>query len=104
MDFVESLKNYLSDKGSAPFIGTPRWKSPSSFCVYVKMNEKDSIFYRLKVNKDKDSYKINKVEPIVRFDENYSPWDSTIKQTQTVFNSFPGIMGVANRTVNRSLI
>lgn len=104
MDFLESLKNYLSEKGSKPTLSEPRWKSPSRFSLYVKMNEEDNIFYRVRVIKEKDLYKINKVEPIIRFHENYSPWDSTVKQTQTVFNSFPGIMGVANRTVNRSLI
>lgn len=104
MDFLESLKNYLSESGSKPTLTKPRWKSPSSFSFYVKMNEEDNLIYRVRVIKEKDLYKINKVEPVVRFHENYSPWDSTIKQTQTVFNSFPGIMGVANRTVNRSLI
>ena len=104
MDFLESLKNYLSEKGSNPILSEPRWKTPSNFSIYVRMDEGDNIFYRVRVIKEKDLYKINKVEPIVRFHENYSLWDSTIKQTQTVFNSFPGIMGVANRTVNRSLI
>jgi len=42
---------------------------------------------------------------MMRFDENsHSPWDTTIKDAKNIFSAFPGIGGVANRTVNRSLI
>ena len=104
MNFVEELKNYLVNNGSSPSVGNPRWKTPSLCYIYVKVNENDPQFFRLEVTRNNGNYKIDRVNPIIRFNENYTPWDSTIKQTQTVFNSFPGIMGVANRTVNRSLI
>lgn len=104
MDFLEDLKSYLIENGSFPILSEIRWKTPSAFSLYVKMNEKDNIIYRIRVVKENKVFRICKAEPLARFNESYSPWDSTIKQTQTVFNSFPGISGVANRTVNRSLI
>ena len=62
MDFLESLKNYLSEKGSNPILSEPRWKTPSNFSIYVRMDEGDNIFYRVRVIKEKDLYKINKAE------------------------------------------
>jgi hypothetical protein len=101
MDFINSLRKYLvgqqrrmeiSDMG--PF---------HSFYVIVH-NEDGSLMLRCKMKKEGPNYSIGSISPMTRFNENQSPWDTTIKDVHTVFSSFPGIAGVANRQVNNSLV
>lgn len=108
MDFTSALKEYLINNGKESYvISDVRWNPDGSGIFYVEMQEPDlgKFPVRCRVKKESESYRINSFSPMKRFNENsHSPWDTTIKDTKNLFSAFPGIGGVANRTVNRSLI
>ena len=106
MDFVSSLKEYLAKNGEETYvISDVRWNPDGSGVFYVVKEDSDMYNYPLRCRVKKDDYKISSFSPMRRFNENStSPWDTTIKDPKNIFSSFPGIGGVANRTVNRSLI
>ncbi len=106
MDFFHSLRKYLLDQQRRMEVSDLRWNPNQSGCFYVVIyNEDDSqAMVRCKLKKMGPDFSIDSISPVTRFNENQSPWDTTIKDMHTVFSSYPGIAGVANRQVNNSLV
>ena len=108
MDFTSALKEDLIDNGKQSYtISDVRWNPDGSGVFYIELDEPELGKYpvRCRVKKELEDYRINSFLPMKRFNENsHSPWDTTIKDAKNLFSAFPGIGGVANRTVNRSLI
>jgi len=106
MDFSAALKDYLINSTDKSYVVSDvRWNSDGSGIFYVELEEKDLGKCQVRCKVKKDDYRINSFLPMRRFNENsHSPWDTTIKDAKNIFSAFPGIGGVANRTVNRSLI
>lgn len=108
INFTSALKEYLISNGKESYtVSDVRWNTNGTGVFYILLDEPDlgKRPVRCRVVKFKENYKINSFSPIKRFNENSSsPWDTTIKDVKNLFSAFPGIGGVANRTVNRSLI
>jgi hypothetical protein len=102
MDFINSLRKYLLDQQRK--IEVSDMSHLGSFYVIVHSEDGVPAMLRCKVKKSGPNYSLDSISPIRRFNENQSPWDTTIKDVHTVFSSFPGIAGVANRQVNNSLV
>ena len=105
MDFTSALKEYLNNMEKSYVISDVRWNPDGTGIFYVELEESSLGKYPVRCRVKKDDYKISSFSPMRRFNENtHSPWDTTIKDAKNIFSAFPGIGGVANRTVNRSLI
>ena len=106
MDFISSLKEYLANNSKEAYVVSDvRWNHDNTGIFYVILEGTDMHKHPLRCRVKKNDYKISSFSPMRRFNENStSPWDTTIKDTKNIFSAFPGIGGVANRTVNRSLI
>lgn len=104
MNLRDNLKNYFLEKSESRYeISEIRFLDDGGIVFYIKMNDrKGTPCLRCKMDREG---KVHNFYPMMRFNENsHSPWDTTIKDAKNIFSAFPGIGGVANRTVNRSLI
>lgn len=106
MDLRERLRNYLLDNDRKDIeISEIRFLSNGSVVFYVEIkNETGRTPVRCKMAKQDEDYSMVSFSPMLRFNETHSPWDTTIKDAKNIFSAFPGIGGVANRTVNTSLV
>ncbi len=103
MDFRHELKNFLtSQKRGDIEVSEIRFTPDGSAVFYLQAVNHPPV--RCKMTSRSGKYQAPVFFPMVRFNENHSPWDTTIKDMTNVFSSFPGIGGVAHRTVNNSLI
>lgn len=103
MDFRDKLKNFLVGQNRTDIeVSEIRFYPDGSAVFYLQSISHPPI--RCKMPSRSGKYESPVFYPMVRFNENHSPWDTTIKDMTNVFSSFPGIGGVANRTVNTSLI
>ncbi len=109
MNIAEELKNFfLEFNGNETDVTEPRWNKNGNGVVYINVNHPEhgcgKVRCRLAKKLDNEIELVS-VSPMKRFNENSQyPWDSTIKSVYSVFSSIPGVGGVANRNVNRSLI
>lgn len=103
MNFRDELKNFLTGKERSDIeVSEIRFTSDGSAVFYLQAVSHPPV--RCKMPIRGGNYESPVFYPMVRFNESHSPWDTTIKDMTNVFSSFPGIAGVANRTVNTSLI
>ena len=106
MDLRERLRTYLLDNDRRDIeISEIRFLSDGTVVFYVEIkNESGRMPVRCKMAKRGEDYNLTSFSPMLRFNETHSPWDTTIKDAKNIFSAFPGIGGVANRTVNTSLV
>jgi hypothetical protein len=106
MDLRERLRNFLLDNDRDDIqISEIRFLSDGSVVFYVEIrNGNGKMPVRCKMSKSGHDYSLTSFSPMLRFNETHSPWDTTIKDTKNIFSAFPGIGGVANRTVNTGLV
>jgi len=103
MSFRDELKNFLQGKERSDIeVSEIRFTPDGSAVFYLQAVSHPPVRCKMSVNSEK--YGSPVFYPMVRFNENHSPWDTTVKDMTNVFSSFPGIAGVAHRTVNTSLI
>jgi len=103
MNFRDELKNFLINKERKDIeLSEIRFTSDGSAVFYLQAVSHPPV--RCKMSNRSGKYGSPVFYPMVRFNESHSPWDTTIKDMTNVFSSFPGIAGVAHRTVNTSLI
>jgi len=105
-DLRQRLCSYLLDNDRQDIeISEIRFLNDGTVVFYVEIrNENGKIPVRCKMSKGAEDYNLTSFSPMLRFNETHSPWDTTIKDAKNIFSAFPGIGGVANRTVNTSLV
>lgn len=107
MNLIEALKNYFESVGGSEInFSEIKKRSGNKYAFYVDLVHPEHGKGRMRctfLNGPKE-IRIHSFTPMQRFFENNSPWDSTIKTVQSVYSGIAGVSGVANRTVNRSLI
>ena len=106
MDLRNSLKNYLIDNQREDIeLSEIRFLHDGSVVFYVEIKTDSSNYpIRCKMSKKGKDYSMTSFSPMLRFYETHSPWDTTIKDAKNIFSAYPGIGGVANRTVNQGLV
>lgn len=106
MDFIGSLREYFLNQDAQAEFSDIRWNKNGEGVFYINIiyPELEPAKIRCKVLKNLGKTDLVSVNPMMRFNENEYPWDSTVKSVYSVFSGMPGVSGVANRTVNGSLI
>lgn len=107
MTLTDKLKEFFEKSGGTDLrFSDPRWGMDGRGVLYVDLHHPDHGKGRIRcgLNKKFGKEEIVSVTPLARFFENEAPWDSTIKSVATLYSGIAGVNGVANRTVNRSLI
>jgi len=106
-NLIETLTELFSEHEENPQFSEPKWNPNGNGVMYVEFQhpEYGNARIRCKLANRLGDVSLVSAKPMKRFNENSAyPWDSTIKSVYTVFSSIPGVSGVANRGVNRSLI
>jgi hypothetical protein len=107
MSLVDSLKEFFEKSGGTQVCcSNVRWGLEGKGVVYVDLEHPDHGKGRIRcgIHRNMNDVKVTSITPMKRFFENYSPWDSTIKSVATLYSGISGVNGVANRSVNTSLI
>jgi hypothetical protein len=107
MGFLEELKLYLKEKeGFDTHFSDFFQKSSGDSIIYIQcicpVHGKCTL--RCKFSNIMGKNKLISVMPMLRLSESQFPWDSTVKNVYSIYNGIAGVSGVANRSVNNSLI
>lgn len=107
MNFIDQLKEYLLKTDGIEMVSSDiRWNKSGVGILYADLIcpkcGKGRI--RCKFERGMDSPKLISVSPMIRLSESQFPWDSTIKNVYSLYSGIAGVGGVANRSVNNSLI
>mgnify|MGYP001105547691 CR=1 FL=1 len=107
MDFLNQLKEYLKkESGMSTQFSDIQWKPSGVGILYVDCMcpEHGNGRLRCKFHKRLGDSELVSVTPMKRLSESQFPWDSTIKNVYGMYSGMAGVSGVANRSVNNSLI
>lgn len=107
MNLIESIKSYFESLGISEIeFSEIRQKPGGKYTIFVDLvhpeNGKGRIRFSFLIAPDKSQ--ILSVVPMKRFFESELSWDSTVKNVHSIYSGIPGISGVSNRNVNRSII
>lgn len=107
MDLTDKLKEFFQKAGSDEIqCSDTKWKLDGRGVIYIDLVHPEHGRGRIRcgLSKKFGNEEVVSVTPMRRFFENSSPWDSTIKSVATLYSGISGVNGVANRSVNTSLI